>query len=76
MYVHISSHLKEKLAWAVDKPLWVINTIMCYLKNSKSTKDNIVYVAMWPLVMYSNYFEAVSTVTNLTHFQVATYVCI
>ena len=26
---------------------------------------------MWPLVMYSNYFETVSAVTNQTHFQVA-----
>ena len=25
---------------------------------------------MWPLVMYSNYFETVSTVMNQTHFQV------
>ena len=29
------SHLKEELAWAVDKWLWVINTIM----NSKSTEE-------------------------------------
>ena len=32
--VCISSHLKEKLAWAVDKRLQIISTI----KNSKSTK--------------------------------------
>ena len=25
--VHVSSHLKEKLAWAADKELQVINTI-------------------------------------------------
>ena len=28
---------------------------------------------MWLLVMYSNYFETVSTVTNQTHFQVAMF---
>ena len=33
--VHVSSHLKEELAWAVDKRLWVIST----LKYSKSTKE-------------------------------------
>ena len=35
--VCVSSHLKEELAWAVDKRLWVISTIMLF-KNSKSTK--------------------------------------
>ena len=33
--VHVSSHLKEELAWAVDKRFWVIS----YLKNSRSTKE-------------------------------------
>ena len=33
--VSVSSHLKEELAWAVDKQLRVIST----LKNSKSTKE-------------------------------------
>ena len=28
---------------------------------------------MWPLVMYSNYFVTVSTVTNQIHFQVAMF---
>ena len=36
--VRVSSHLKEELAWAVDKWLLVISIIM-YLKNSKSTKE-------------------------------------
>ena len=27
MDVYISSHLKEELAWAADKQLWVINTM-------------------------------------------------
>ena len=28
----VSSHLKEELAWAVDKRLWVISTIMLFKK--------------------------------------------
>ena len=32
------SNLKEELAWAVDKRLWIISTIKL-LKNSKSTKE-------------------------------------
>ena len=36
--VHVSSHLKEELTWAIDKWLWVISTIMLF-KNSKSTKE-------------------------------------
>ena len=43
------------------------------LKHSKTTKElkgmshlsNIVYFAMWPLVVYSNYFKIMSTVTFL-----------
>ena len=33
--VPVSSHLKEELAWVVDKQLRVIST----LKNNKSTKE-------------------------------------
>ena len=36
--VRVSSHLKEELAWATDKRLQVISTIMLF-KNSKSTKE-------------------------------------
>ena len=36
--VHVSTHLKEELPWAVDKRLRIISTIML-LKNSKSTKE-------------------------------------
>ena len=36
--VRVSSHLKEELAWAADKQLQVISTIICDLKNNKSTK--------------------------------------
>ena len=35
VHVGVSSHLKEELAWAINKWLWVISTI----KNSKSTKE-------------------------------------
>ena len=28
--IHILSHLKEELAWAVDKRLWVISTIVLF----------------------------------------------
>ena len=33
------SYLKEELACAADKQLWVISTIKCYLKNSYNTKE-------------------------------------
>ena len=36
--IHVLSHLKEELPWAVDKWLRVISTIML-LKNSKSAKE-------------------------------------
>ena len=35
--VRVLSHLKEELAWAADKQLWVISTIM--FKNIYSTKE-------------------------------------
>ena len=38
VHVHVSSHLKEELAWVVDKRLRIISTIMLF-KNSKSTKE-------------------------------------
>ena len=37
--VRVSSHLKEELAWAADKWLWVISTIMLFIKNSYNTKE-------------------------------------
>ena len=37
--IRISSHLKEELAWAADKQLWVISTTMLF-KNICSTKRN------------------------------------
>ena len=36
--VHISDHLKEELAWTVDKRLQIISTIILF-KNSKITKE-------------------------------------
>ena len=40
--VRISSYLKEELAWAVDKRLWVISTIMLFKKQQEyyGTKTN------------------------------------
>ena len=28
----VLSHLKEELAWAVDKQLWIVSTIMLFKK--------------------------------------------
>ena len=36
--VRVSSHFKEELAWAIDKWLRIISTIVL-LKNSKITKE-------------------------------------
>ena len=54
----ISSHLKKKeLAWTVDKRLWVISTVMlCKSIKELRNRNFLNYVAMWPLVTYSNYF--------------------
>ena len=61
------SHLEE-LAWAADKRLRVISTIILF-ENSYSTEEQknkailnlFVLLRMWSLVMYSNCFEIVST---------------
>ena len=38
--VCVLSHLKQELAWAADKRLWVISTIMLFKKTvSYSTKE-------------------------------------
>ena len=42
MDVRVLSHLKEKLAWAADKWLWVISTTMLF-KNSYSIKGTKEY---------------------------------
>ena len=36
--VCVSSHLKEELAWAVDKRLQVISTIMLFKNSTKELK--------------------------------------
>ena len=36
--VHISSHVKEEMTWAVDKWLRIISSMMLF-KNSKSIKE-------------------------------------
>ena len=38
VYVCILSHLKEELAWAVDKQLQAISAMM-WFKNNRSTKE-------------------------------------
>ena len=35
----VSSHLKEELAWAADKRLWVISTTMLLIYNTKELKE-------------------------------------
>ena len=63
--VHVLNHLKDELSWAADKRLWVISTIIYFLKSCRTRElkgtqhFNIVYAAMWPLVMYSNCFEII-----------------
>ena len=37
--VRVLSHLKEELAWAIDKRLRVISITIMLFKNSKSTKE-------------------------------------
>ena len=62
MGVNVSRRLKEELAWATDKWLQVISNIMLFktviplkLKNKVILSlFNIVCVAMWSLVTYSN----------------------
>ena len=57
---HISKCLKEELAWAIDKQLQGISNKMLFkivipLRNERiKPYNNIVCVAMWPLVMCSN----------------------
>ena len=39
VYVRIWNRLKEELAWATDKRLWVISTIGLFKKTNYSTKE-------------------------------------
>ena len=63
--VCVSQHLKEELAWDTYKQLWIISNIMLFkaviplskLKNGTILSlHNIVCIAMWSLVTYSNCF--------------------
>ena len=36
--LHISSHLKEELTWAIDKQLWVISTLKTVRVRTKELK--------------------------------------
>ena len=64
--VHVVRHLKEELAWVIDKRLQVNSNNILFIYNCYSTKNltnkaslNVkqycmcCYVAMWPIVMYS-----------------------
>ena len=59
-------NLKEELAWVIDNLYWLFSNVMlvkhlCHYKaKNKAIFDilnNTVGIVMWPLVMYSNYFE-------------------
>ena len=52
MGVHVLRHLKEELAWATDKWFQVISNIMLF--KTVVPLRNIVCVAMWSVVTYSN----------------------
>ena len=59
MGVCISKSLKEELAWATYKRLQVIINIMSYTTKKVKNKavlslNNIVCIAVWSLVTYSN----------------------
>ena len=69
--IRVSSHFKEELIWVMGKWLWVISTIMLLetvrllrIKKELAVLNLKQYIAMWPLVMYSNCFKTVSTVTR------------
>ena len=57
--IHISTCLKEELAWHTDKWLLVINVSYTYQLYDKAVLglNNIACIVMWPLLLYSNYFE-------------------
>ena len=72
--LRVSSHRKGELAWAVDKWLRVVSTIMlfkkeyeCYkeLKETSCFKFKTILYTLRCYVALSNYFEIVSTVTFL-----------
>ena len=50
----VSKHSKEELAWAIDKYLRVISNKMSVIPLKNTALNNIVCVAMWPLVMCFN----------------------
>ena len=57
--VRVSRLLKEELAKVIDKRLQVISYILLFktvipLRKQRIKPSNIVCIAMWPLVTYSN----------------------
>ena len=61
MGLYVLRHLKEELAWAIDKRLQVISDKMLNSYTTKKLKNkavlsqnNILCITMWSLDMYSN----------------------
>ena len=58
--MHVLRHLKEKLAWAKERQLWVISNMynVSYttkkLKNKAILSLNNIVCVIWSLVTYSN----------------------
>ena len=48
--VHISSHLKEELAWTVDKQLWLIVLYIMLFKKSKELKGTKFKTILYTLL--------------------------
>ena len=66
MWQHVSRRLKEELAWATYKRLWVIIEMLFKTVGGTSEElknravlsvSNIVCIAMWSLLVYPNCFK-------------------
>ena len=57
MNIHVSRHLKEELAWTIDKQFQVISNKILFetvIPKAVLNLNNIVRVTMCPLITYSN----------------------
>ena len=61
--IHVSRHLKEELAWAIDKWLWIISNIMLFKTVIYTTKElknkavlNLKQYCMYCYMALSNVF--------------------
>ena len=66
MDIRVSSHLKEELAWAEDKRLWVINIIKlfknnCSIKELQCKRNQRIFIYLFIYVFINS-----DTVQNLT----------